>query len=249
MIDHNSLCYWFPLLEQYKDHINYPKTIIYPLNHLNPIEFLDHNIQAISSFQINDMPKIEHIFHTLGFPLFMKTDQFSGKHSWEKTCFIPNRTVFFRNLCQLIEESYCADFFGLPLNALVFRKYIPLESPFSFFYGNMPVAKERRYFIQNKKLLCHHPYWDKAVFLDYMDKVIGKRDDEKLRMIDEINIETPEEIELLSNYCKTILPSFPEFWSIDFAYGKDKKWYLIDMAKGMDSWHPNCPFNLRNKLK
>ena len=27
------------------------------------------------------------------------------------------------------------------------------------------------------------------------------------------------------------------YWSIDFAYGQDKRWYLIDMAIGEESYH------------
>lgn len=31
----------------------------------------------------------------------------------------------------------------------------------------------------------------------------------------------------------------PGYWSVDFCKGVDDKWYLIDMAAGKLSWHPN----------
>jgi hypothetical protein len=258
VMDKNSLCYWFPLLEKYQDRINYPQTIIYPLDHLNPLDLIE-NQDAIKSFQTNDLPKIEMIFKILGFPLFLKTDEFSGKHSWEKTCFIPNKTSFLPNLARLIEESFCVDMCGLPLNALIFRKFIPLHSPFNFFHGNMPVARERRYFIKNGQIQCNHAYWDQLVFEDvfasedkmfesltkmgikhpYSKKFSSEKRDQIRQWVREINTETPDEA-ILMEYCKTIIPSFPEFWSVDFAYGKDRKWYLIDMALGDVSWHPKC---------
>lgn len=261
-MNQNSLCYWFPLLEKYHSQINYPQTFIYPLDHLNPLDLIE-NKSAIQSFILNDVSKIDLIFNQLGFPLFMKTDEFSGKHSWEKTCFIPNKALFIPNLARLIEESYMVDICGLPLDALIFRKFIPLESRFTFFEGNMPVARERRYFIKNGQIQCHHPYWDQLVFEDvfktedkmfeslnkmginhsYSKKFSPEKRDQIRQWVHEINVETPEEIEILTSYCQTIIPSFPEYWSVDFAYGLDKKWYLIDMALGEVSWHPDCPFN------
>ena len=34
-----------------------------------------------------------------------------------------------------------------------------------------------------------------------------------------------------------------DYWSVDFALGRDGKWYLIDMAAGeVSGHHPDCKF-------
>jgi hypothetical protein len=101
----------------------------------------------------------------------------------------------------------------------------------------MPVNPERRYFINDGKVLCHHPYWIQAA--------ITKPSIENWQeVLAEINTETTEEVQLLSGYAELIAKELPGFWSIDFCKAKNGQWYLIDMATGEHSWHPeDCPYN------
>jgi len=56
----------------------------------------------------------------------------------------------------------------------------------------------------------------------------------------ELNTETTDEIEILTGYAEMVARVLDGYWSVDFAYGKNGKWYLIDMATGEHSWHPEC---------
>lgn len=169
-----------------------------------------------------------------GYPLFMRTDQASGKHDWERSCFVASEEALPLCLGGLIEANELAD---LAPEAIVIRQYIPLESAFTAFWGNMPVTKERRYFVQNGRVLCHHPYWPQ----DAIRFRPGQEPPDWREKLAELNRETPDEVELLSGYATRLGAVLPGYWSLDFARGKDGIWYFIDAARGELSWHPACP--------
>jgi hypothetical protein len=165
-----------------------------------------------------------------GFPCFLRTGQTSGKHSWLDTCFLAFADKLEQHIFNLIEFSECVDIFGLDYDVWVVREILPTEPIFTKWRG-FPVTKERRYFVQDGQVLCHHPYWFEGVFENL--------EAEKLEKLREINTETESEIEELSE----LAAKFPldGAWSIDFLWTK-RGWYLIDAAPGEASWHyPNCP--------
>ena len=43
---------------------------------------------------------------------------------------------------------------------------------------------------------------------------------------------------LLTGYASMVARAIEGFWSVDFCKGADGQWYLIDMATGANSWHP-----------
>jgi hypothetical protein len=49
---------------------------------------------------------------------------------------------------------------------------------------------------------------------------------------------------ILEQYGNMVIDSISEdYWSVDFALGRDGKWYLIDMAAGeVSGHHPDCKF-------
>ena len=89
----------------------------------------------------------------------MRTDEFSGKHSWKNTCFVEKEEDLRQHIKDLFEDSFMADFIGLPIRALVFRKYLQMDTMFKAFHGEMPVNPEIRYFIKDHEVVCWHWYW------------------------------------------------------------------------------------------
>jgi hypothetical protein len=147
------------------------------------------------------------------------------------------------HILEITSFTRCCDIFGgLPIEAIVVREYIPMDSKYTAFHG-MPVSPERRYFIDNGKVVCHHAYWIK-------EAIIEPSATNWKELSDEMNKETPEEIELLTKYAELVGTVLPEgFWSVDFCKAKDGTWYLIDMAVGEESWHPkNCKFNRTQEI-
>jgi hypothetical protein len=121
-----------------------------------------------------------------------------------------------------------------PTNFIV-REFLNLKSTFTAFAGYMPINKERRYFVDEGLIKCHHPYWPESAFNNHPERMANDPDwKKKLR---ELNREDEEEIRLLSFYSNLVTSSVRGHWSIDYAQAVDGTWYLIDMALGNNSWH------------
>lgn len=224
-----SLAYWYPVIEKIAPT---PKTIIIPCNRFEIIgavegEKLDRN------FTSSLVSKADEI----GYPLFMRTDLSSGKHDWKNTCYVKDEYSLITNLFRLAEYNELCCLAGMPYKYIVLRQFLNLESSFKAFPGEMPINKERRYFIKDGNIICHHPYWPKEAFYGRPDSEVGWR--EKL---DVLNHETPEEIKHLTRLAEKVGEKLKDFWSIDFAQDTFGVWYLIDMAVGEASYHwEGCP--------
>ena len=117
-----------------------------------------------------------------------------------------------------------------------------MASKYTAFWNDMPVNPERRYFVENGFLICHHPYWIK-------EAIVHPSVENWEKLSEEMNLETDEEIVLLSNYARMASRAVKGFWSVDFCKAKDGRWILIDMAVGGCSWHPeDCPYNRTKKV-
>ena len=225
-----SLLYWFPRIK----HLDIPM----PETHILLV-----NRSIIMAAMYEHLPLslelIDELHATaakVGYPLFLRTDLQSGKHGWIRTCFVKDDVHLLDNLFGVAEENDLgACSFGPDYEAFVFRKFLELETAFIAFYGQMPINKERRYFIENGEVVCHHPYWPEEAFLEHTDEGGWQ---EKLA---ELNYEH-DEIEQLTAYAKQVSAALPGYWSVDFARAKDGKWYLIYMALGIESFHwEGCP--------
>ena len=219
------MLYWYPRIKALD--IPQPKTVIAEKKDWNFwAEFLD-NPQIMSD---EDFEKILVLSDSIGYPLFMRTDLASGKHFFNRTCFIRTRGELKSHMSELVEDNFMHD---LLFTSLVFREYVELESGFTAFLGELPIARERRYFIKDGKVLCHHPYWPEDAILKPSVKTWKS-------ILAELNREIESEIILLSRYAHQVACIFDGYWSVDFAHAKNGKWFLIDMALGLASWHPKC---------
>lgn len=246
MMDRNSLCYWYPKIKDLG--ILTPRTEIVPLTEQEKKlyyscvgnGFISERLVRIVKRTIEDNFKL---------PVFLRTDQASDKHHWEKTCYLTNLEDLEEHLFSLICFSRCVNILGpLPIEAIIIRKYIPMYTSFYAFEGKMPVNKERRYFIAGSRFLCHHPYWIedaiKKPIIDSKETLSWKQ------LLELLNQETSKEVELLTNYANKIGKLTLDYWSVDFCLSEEHVWYLIDMAEGKKSWHPkDCIFTQKAKME
>jgi ATP-grasp domain, R2K clade family 3 len=226
----NSLLYWFPKVKDLG--IAVPKTHILLADATEFRQVFDgEELRADLVAQIKESASV------VGYPLFLRTDLQSGKHGWKNTCYVEDESRLLNNALGVVEENEIgACFFGASYQALVFREFLALETSFVAFYGDMPVNKERRYFIEAGKIRCHHPYWPSEAIAGHT------KDSDWLAKLAALNEEKFSEITLLRDYALRVSAVLPEFWSVDFAKAKDGTWYLIDMALGHESYHwPTCP--------
>lgn len=238
-LDKNSMLYWHPRIKDLP--IPQPKTEIVKLTKKEKDKYYRSEIPLD---ELTNRVK-NKIFSSFKLPVFLRTDQLSAKHLWDRSCFLKDTTDLERHLFEIITESKCAGIFGLPIEAIAVREYIEMDSKFTAFLGYMPINTERRYFIKNNKVQCRHPYWIEGAIGESL-KSLPKNWKELLK---KTNIQTKEEIELLTNYANKVAEVIDGYWSVDFCKGKDGKFYLIDMAKGDESWHPNCKFKLTENKK
>lgn len=235
--EESSMLYWYPKIKDLP--IPIPRTEIWkiPKRYFPDIWFEE----SVAWKMLEDNGKeILKVAKRIGFPLFLRTDQASGKHGWKKTCYVEKEENLIRNAFGVIEFNLTADVFAsLPFKALVFREFIEGECYFRAFYGDMPINKEVRVFVKDGKVLCHHFYWIADAIEETRFKPTNWR--ELLLKARSLSV---EDIKTIYEYANIVASEIDGYWSVDFMKSRDGKWYLIDMARGEISWHPNCPFKL-----
>jgi len=223
----NRMEYWYPRISNL---VPKPKTKIIMIN---PDWTSDGNNMTIPE---KEFKEIEEASKEFKFPLFMRGSETSGKHDWKDTCFVKDLSEIRRKVIALIEDALLKD---IGCNSIALREFIEMDTGF-YAFREMPVNSERRYFIRDGKVICHHPYWIE-------DAIRKPSADNWKEILKGLNTET-EEIKLLTEYSEEVGKNFDGFWSIDFCKSKEDVWYCIDMAVGTASWHPKCPNNPNQDL-
>lgn len=173
-------------------------------------------------------------------PVFLRTDEFSYKHNWKNSCFLDDMQNLDSHIAQILMGSKEAIIIGFPIEAIAVREFIPMDTQFYAFSGEMPVNPERRYFIKNGEVICHHPYWVEDAIEEWASRGRGTKLPPNWKdMRDRISIEDKEEVRLLTEYSGKVAQVVSGYWSVDFCRAKDGRWWLIDMADGDNSWHPS----------
>lgn len=224
----SSLEQWFPALLQ--AGVPVPRTEIIATD-VELMELLDGKMPAgFNEFAEQLKAAAAHI----GYPVFLRTGQGSGKHEWARTCFVPTADDLLAHVVALVEWSEMVDFIGLASNVWVVREFLPLASKFTAFDGT-PITVERRYFIKDGRVLCHHPYW--PVSSIRRPSVSNWR-----TLWDEMNQEDAAEVAFLTEQSARVSHALPGEWSLDWALGTNGVWYAIDIAVADLSYHwPTCP--------
>lgn len=233
-----SMLYWWPLVNNLG--IPVPRTEIVPCDNL--YAFYAETVEEWEERRkdrIKYMPLFHEAANKIRYPLFMRTDLFSGKHAFEATCYVSSATVLQSHISALIFESLMVDIRIMNHQALVFREYLPPDTGFYAFAG-LPIGKERRYFVSEGNVLCHHPYWPKDAtrFRKELQEFNGWEN-----ILDSLNKDTEQDTLILKEYAERISHALgKEYFSVDFMHSNDI-WYMIDMAEGDKSWHDeNCPY-------
>ena len=167
----------------------------------------------------------------MGYPAFLRAGDTSAKHRWKNTCYLSSRDELQRHVTELVEFGECSSLSGLFYNVWAVREFIPMHSTFTAFGGDLPINRERRYFVGDGKIICHHPYWPaSAIYLH-------SKDEDWILKLELLNEESPSEIETLSAMALKAASAFDGKWSLDFSQATDGKWWAIDMAPMERSYH------------
>jgi len=219
----SALPTWFPKI---KDILPVPKTIILNLTPEESIEAMN----LLDGVMISDAlySQIKESAARIGYPLFLRTDQGSAKHDWKDTCYVESEDKLVGHVAALVNWQLMR-FLPAP-RALVFRELLPLYSRFKAFDGELPISRERRFFVEDGKVQCRHPYWPEGAIEkpDYPDWK---------EHLSRLNEEMPNEVGYLTALAEVFSRLVPGFWSVDFAQDKSGQWYMIDAARGELSYH------------
>jgi hypothetical protein len=230
--DFNCISYWFPkLLSVIPQQV--PVTHIVRTN-ATLISLLDGQQPYRWHAFLNEL---SHWGESVGYPCFLRTGHTSDKHSWDKTCRIESPDQFSPHVCRLVEFSECCSMFGLPYDVWAVRQWLtgPIVG-FAPCYGNMPVRREFRFFINNGKIQCEHPYWPTESLLR------GGCNEDTMVAVEAMNTIGTDQPELHA-LVSQVAQAFPGYWSVDCLW-TDSGWFVTDMARGENSWHwPECKFS------
>lgn len=224
----SRLTHWFPMIPA---DIPTPRTTIIPCDatHIG-IGACDYGKAADGAALRTIAEKVRDAGDGYGWPCFLRTDITSYKHGWNTTCFLASRELdrIAHQIGEIVVWAECA--WAPPSKAVVVREMLPTVPMFHAFPGKMPVTRERRYFVENGRVLCHHPYWPPASIEGHTS------DPEWGPKLAAMNEETADELVRLREMSERVSRAIPGAWSVDWLWTA-RGWFLIDMAEARESFH------------
>jgi len=162
---------------------------------ISKIDSADLLKQALSSFD--------------GKPIIIKDYVKSQKHHWFDACYIPD-SQDFEHAQKIINKFIELQGDNLE-GGLVFREFVELESIGIHSKSKMPLTKEYRIFVLNKKPVSVIRYWDD---MTYNDKEIP-----------------------ISKFKKIFTEVKSNFFTLDIAKLKNGDWVIIELGDGQVAEH------------
>lgn len=164
----------------------------------------------------------------VGFPCFLRTEHTSAKHDWDRTCHVPSADVLCQHVVAIAEFSECVSMTGeLPWDSWAVRELLPtIPMGRCPGFGNMPICREFRFFVDGGEVRCWHPYWPQAALeqggankrLDYAALCRMDNEDE------------------LRTLAAAVGRAVGGAWSVDLLE-TERGWYVTDMAEASRSFH------------
>ena len=230
------LSYWFPILEA--AGLPVPKTTILkmPEECRKQIWSLFDGDAGQSAAAHKFADEVANAAKEFGFPAFLRTGQFSGKHEWARTCYLPGYESTLSHMVALAEFSEMVDILGLAWDVWVVREMLPTK-PIAVLprYEGFPLVREVRCFIRGGEVVCWHPYWP--------TEAIAQGGIGDLAAIEAIAYSAhrfdESEFMPLAKRCAEAFKDDDAF-SVDLL-PTERGWYVTDMAEAYRSYHwPDC---------
>lgn len=229
-MNRNSALIWLSAIEA--AGLPTPRTIVVPYDHRGCSSIFD-GIPSAEFFRLCDAVNDAAI--QIGFPVFIRTDLGSAKHSGP-SAFCIDQDGVNAPICETLEDQelkFWMERHGP--SAFLVREYLKLKAPFTAFRG-LPIAREFRFFADAKQVYCWHPYWPADSIEDHRPSVENWRE-----LLADMH-RAPENPDLWRMATTAAAACGGGKWSVDFCEDVDGKWWLVDMATAGDSFHwPDCP--------
>lgn len=228
-VNPNSALIWLPAIQS--AGLPVPETIIVPYAHHECLGIFDGEHSDEFSRLSNEVMKVAN---KIGFPVFIRTDLTSAKHSGPQAYRI-DADGQNEPIAETLEDTELK--MWMERNgpkAFLVRKFLTLDAAFTAF-GGLPIAREFRFFADSERVLCWHPYWP----VEAIDGHGPSREDWRQCLVAH-HVE-PQDRSLWAMAIEAARACGGGEWSVDFCRDTDGKWWLLDMATAMDSYHwPGC---------
>lgn len=180
--------------------------------------------------------------YEIGAPAFIRTDLTSAKHAGrgayviEKPGFYLDAMDWNHALLTTLSHAQLKSYHSkVKSSAVMVRQLINVKHERTAFNG-LPIGNEWRVFADQRGVQCFHHYWpDEAL--------TGKMDDGGAPPPDIFDREwIPTDVRDAAVQAAKAMGQLK--WSVDFTQDVDGKFWLIDMATAMNSYHhPRCDFS------
>lgn len=220
--DRNSLAFWFPRIDAAE--LPVPETRIVRSPDL--VGLLDGTTpEGYARFVVD----LTEAAQEIGYPCFLRTGHGSGKHSWDRTCYVRHYNDLVPHVAALVEWSALVDLMGLPTNVWAVRKLIPTAPLFYCNgYGGFPVVREFRFFVRDGEVEHWQPYWPADAVLQGRPSVPDWRT--RLARGSELIVSEREHLEAIAVQAAGAVGG--GYWSVDLLEDVSGAWWLTDMAEG-----------------
>ena len=245
-MDENCLSYWYPKIKDLPG-IKTPRTAIIKCDCVDALmSAMDgpkHDTPAAGARRQVLFDAIHAEAEKIGYPVFLRTGHTSGKHDWNRTCFLPSREAIPQHVLSIVDYSGCVDIIGLPCDIWVVRELLPTKPAFHAFDG-MPICREFRCFGRDGACECAHPYWPEAAIFRPRPRSVRDKPLPNIgwqAALAEMSTLTFIEETGLRAATAQVTKALGGYWSVDWLQTASGEWYLTDMAKGEQSFHwPGC---------
>jgi len=234
----NSALHWLDAAEAATEHseVSTPDTEIVEFDFMDSLSMLDGDPNP-DGIPIGEL---DTAACDLGWPVFIRSDLTSAKHSGLDAVQAYDADDVMPVVDWIMRD--CAKKSMQPAAFLV-REWIDIESRFTAFDG-LPIGTEFRVFAGPEDVQCVHYYWPE----DSIRKP-SLPDSEWQEAREELaDVALPSSVRVAAQSAARYANKHDaldplEVWSVDFARDESGDWWLIDMALGVDSWHPDCEIN------
>lgn len=238
----NSLSYWFPKIAA--AGVPVPKTVLIEMS--KPV--FEGYLESFDGEQPSVDPQpffdaIKAAGDQMGWPCFLRSDHTSNKHSWNKSCFLENPEDIPSHVWEIIEFSEMVGFvIDMSWTRWAVRELLPVyHLGYCPDFGNMPIVREFRFFVDDGAIRCWHAYWPNEALEQGGAVFKGGASIEILNDLDQ------EELDHITPIVERAGRAVPGSWSIDVLQCNrtqshdDPGWIVTDMAIAADSFHwPSC---------
>ena len=125
-----SMLYWWPKVKNLGIPVPRTEIVEIPSDVLFKAPFEPELLEPY-------MDRVYEAARRIGHPLFLRSDQLSGKHDWVDTCYVPSEEALFSHIIRVLEWHHLAQVIPIPARALVLREFLELDWAFRIPSGEL----------------------------------------------------------------------------------------------------------------